>query len=184
MKPKIVLIGAVSQDGVYGIDGRIPWQLPGDLAHFKKKTLAQSVCMGRNTWLSLPEKVRPLLWRKNIVVSSRKDFDGAHLVTIVPSIAAACEVCDTEILFIIGGAEMWKEALPLADEAWITIVEKDLAEAYDGKVVFCPELLRPHALNRRLHVTSVSPMQGQDFFWGMLTFGIYHWESGAICEHE
>lgn len=181
MNPKIVIISAVSQDGVYGIDGRIPWRLKEELLHFKEKTLEQTVVMGRKTWLSLPKSVRPLPGRCSIVISSQREFDGADSVTVVQSLSEAIRLCTSERVYVIGGARLWMEALPLVDEAWITVVERD----YDHKkALFCHSLLHPFYSNRSLRLVSVRHESESDSMEGVLLYGIYHWESGAVCSHE
>jgi dihydrofolate reductase len=184
MNPKIVIIGAVSQDGVYGIDGEIPWRLKGDFAHFRTTTMGYAVVMGRETWLSLPVKFRPLPERINIVVSSHDDFDGAALVKVVRSLSEAIGVCSAEKLFVIGGARMWMEALPLATEAWVTVVEKEFA-GVEGGILYCPELLSPSLCNPRLVLNApVRPESEADTSGQMLAYKIHHWESSTMCSPE
>ena len=73
-KPRITLIVARARNGVIGRDGALPWQLPEDMAHFKRTTMGQPVIMGRKTWDSIPEKFRPLQGRLNIVITHQKDW--------------------------------------------------------------------------------------------------------------
>ena len=116
------LIWAQSTSGVIGRDGAIPWSLPEDLARFKRLTLGHTVVMGRRTWESLPVRFRPLPGRRNVVVSRNPDHqaEGADVVT---SIAAALTDSET---WVIGGAEIYHLALPLAGRCEVTEVDIDL----------------------------------------------------------
>ncbi|MCF6387916.1 dihydrofolate reductase [Mycobacterium sp. MBM] len=113
------LIWAQSTSGVIGRDNGIPWRLPEDQAHFKELTLGQTVVMGRLTWESLPASVRPLPGRRNIVVSRDGGYvaEGAEVVTELP-------VADD--VWVIGGAQLYGLALPLAERCEITEIEIDL----------------------------------------------------------
>lgn len=116
----IHLIAAVAENGIIGKEGGIPWNIPADLAHFKALTLGQTVIMGRRTYESIG---RPLPGRHNIVVSTTlQSLDGC---TVAGSLQEALELAaetDGEI-FIIGGARLYEEALPLAEQLDLTLVE-------------------------------------------------------------
>jgi len=127
--PRIFLVAAVARNGVIGARGRLPWHLPEDLQHFKKLTLGHPVIMGRHTWDSLP---RALPGRENIVVtrSANRDMPGA---SVANSVAAAIALCAGEPLaFVIGGAGLFAETLPVADGLVLTEIERD----YEGDVYF------------------------------------------------
>lgn len=113
------LIWAQSTSGVIGRNNGIPWRLPEDQARFKELTLGQTVVMGRLTWESLPPKVRPLPGRRNIVVSRDAGYvaEGADVVTELP------EAGD---VWVIGGAQLYGLALPLAERCEITEIDIDL----------------------------------------------------------
>lgn len=113
------LIWAQSTSGVIGRDNGIPWRLPEDQARFKELTLGQPVVMGRLTWESLPAKVRPLPGRRNIVISRDADYvaEGAEVLTALP------EDLDG---WVIGGAQLYALALPLADRCEVTEIDIDL----------------------------------------------------------
>ena len=116
---KLSLIWAVAENGVIGRDGDLPWRLPRDLAHFKRTTRGHAVLMGRRTWESLPF---PLPERRNLVVTRQADFtaEGAE---VFDGIDAALGAIDPESrAFVIGGAELYHQTLPMADECWITTV--------------------------------------------------------------
>ncbi|WP_319432327.1 dihydrofolate reductase [Mycobacterium sp. RTGN5] len=115
------LIWAQSTSGVIGRDGGIPWRLPEDLARFKDLTMGHTVVMGRRTWESLPASVRPLPGRKNVVLTRQADYmaDGATVVSGLDDVV-------TDNSWVIGGAEIYHLALPLATHCEVTEVEIDL----------------------------------------------------------
>ena len=121
-RPVLTLIAAVARNGVIGIDNRLPWRLPADLKHFKALTLGHAVIMGRKTWESLPANFRPLPGRRNIVVTrdARYSASGA---TVVLSLPAAIDAAESGEAFVIGGAELYAAALPLADRLQLTEID-------------------------------------------------------------
>jgi dihydrofolate reductase len=129
--PSLTLIVAVARNGVIGKDNRLPWHLPEDLAHFKALTTGQAVIMGRKTWDSLPAKFRPLPQRINVVVTRDPAFraEGAVVVHSLPDAIAAAA---GRTPFVIGGAEIYALALPLADRMEITEIALDV----DGDACF------------------------------------------------
>ena len=119
------LIFARARNGVIGKDNTLPWHLPEDLAHFKQTTLGQPVVMGRKTWESLPPKFRPLPGRTNIVVTRQTDWqaDGA---VVAHSIEEAMQHCPADAqVWVIGGAEVYAQAMPLAARAVVTEIDAD-----------------------------------------------------------
>ena len=124
------LIWAQSTSGVIGRDGRIPWRVPEDQARFKELTMSRTVVMGRLTWESLPSKVRPLPGRKNVVLTRQAGYmaDGAHVVSTLQ------EALTDDLTWVIGGAQLYSLALPLATRCDVTEVEIDLPRD-DGDVV-------------------------------------------------
>lgn len=129
---KVSLLAAVAGGGVIGRDGTIPWRLPEDMAHFRELTTGHAVVMGRRTWSSLPSRFRPLPGRRNIVVTRNPDWsaDGAERAGSLEE--ALTLVAGEERVFVIGGAEIYAEALPLADELLLTEVELEV----DGDTYF------------------------------------------------
>lgn len=122
-RPQIVVIAAVARNGIIGRDNALPWRLKADLAHFKRTTLGHPVVMGRKTWESLG---RPLPGRINIVVS-RSNGWHAEGAQIVDSLDAAITACDSaERIFVIGGAQLYALALPIADRLLLTEVQADV----------------------------------------------------------
>jgi dihydrofolate reductase len=125
--PRVTLIWAQAKNDVIGAGGTIPWHLPEDLAHFRKITAGQPVIMGRRTWESLPEKVRPLPGRTNIVVTSQDGWaaDGAVRAS---SLTDALEAADAaarpgDRIWIIGGGRLYQEAVRVAAFAVITDID-------------------------------------------------------------
>lgn len=122
---KLKLILARSRNGVIGLNNSMPWHLPEDLAHFKRTTMGAPVIMGRKTWDSLPERFRPLPGRLNIVVT-RQEHWSAPGVTVAHSLEQACSQCPAQATaWVIGGAELYRLALPLADQAVVTEIDAD-----------------------------------------------------------
>ena len=122
---QINLIYARAANGVIGKDNTIPWHLPEDMAHFKQLTNGWPVIMGRKTWDSLPRKFRPLPGRVNIVITRQTDWtaDGA---TAVPSLAQALTLCHASSeVWVIGGAQIYALAEPLAHRAEVTEIQQD-----------------------------------------------------------
>ena len=115
------LIWAQGNSRVIGRDNDIPWHLPEDMAHFKELTLGQTVVMGRLTWESLPERFRPLPGRRNIVVSRNADYraEGAEVVTALP---------DDNDGWVMGGAQLYAVALPLATHVEVTEIDLDVPD--------------------------------------------------------
>jgi dihydrofolate reductase len=113
------LIVAAAENGVIGAAGDLPWRLPDDLKRFKALTLGHPVLMGRRTWESIG---RALPGRRSIVVTRNRGFraEGAVVVHSLDDGLAACG--DAEEAFVIGGAGLFREALPRADRLYLTRV--------------------------------------------------------------
>jgi len=123
--PRITLIVARARNGVIGRDGALPWRLPEDLAFFKRTTMGQPIVMGRRTWESIG---RPLPGRRNIVVSRQAGFVAAG-AEVVPGFDEALRLCaGSPELFVIGGAQLYAEALPRAGRLIVTEIDAD----FDG----------------------------------------------------
>jgi len=117
---QLCLVAALASNGVIGADGRLPWHLPEDLRHFKALTLGHPVIMGRRTWESIG---KPLPGRENIVVSRQPAYDapGAHVAASLDECLAHC--ADAPIAFVIGGADLYASALPIADVLEFTEID-------------------------------------------------------------
>lgn len=128
---QLTLIVAYAQNRVIGRDNTLPWKLPSDLAHFKRTTLGHPVIMGRKTWESLG---RPLPGRRNIVITRNPDYvaTGAECVS---SLAQAIKCLqEAPKAFVIGGAQIYQEALPFAQDVIATEVLADI----EGDAFFAP----------------------------------------------
>lgn len=132
------LILARAANGVIGKDNALPWRLPEDMAHFKRTTLGNPVIMGRKTWDSLPPKFRPLPGRLNIVVTHDAAWraDGASRAGSLPEAVALCPAGSQA--WVIGGAQIYAAALPLACTAVVTEIARDF-EGDAFAPVFGPE---------------------------------------------
>ena len=133
---RLNLIYARAANGVIGRDNTLPWHLPEDLAHFKRQTQGHPVVMGRKTWDSLPPRFRPLPGRTNIVltrdVATAQGLRaaGAHPCTDLAQALAHCQTLvpsPTEV-WVIGGAQVYAQALPLAERVVVTEID----QAFDG----------------------------------------------------
>lgn len=123
--PRVCVIAAVARNGAIGRNNALLWHLPADLAHFKRVTLGHPVIMGRRTWESLG---RPLPGRRNLVVS-RNPALVAPGAEVCGSLRQALHQCaDVPDVFVIGGAALFAEALPMAWRLWLTEVH-ETAEA-------------------------------------------------------
>src|SRR5690349_1552905 len=122
---RIGLIYAQSRNGVIGKGGVLPWHLPEDLAHFKRTTLGAPVIMGRKTWDSLPPRFRPLPGRRNIVITRDASWQaaGAERATTLDEALALGAGADT--VWVTGGAEIFRLALPRAHVAVVTEIDAD-----------------------------------------------------------
>ncbi|NMM19965.1 MAG: dihydrofolate reductase [Rhodoferax sp.] len=120
---KLHLIFARAANGVIGNHNTLPWHLPEDMAHFKRTTLGCPVIMGRKTWDSLPPKFRPLPGRLNVVVTRQADWQAAGALR-AHSLQEACNLCPADSdAWVIGGAEIYTQALPLASSAVVTEID-------------------------------------------------------------
>ena len=140
---QINLIWAQARHRVIGFKGSMPWHLPEDLAYLKRMTLGSFVVMGRKTWDSIPPKFRPLPGRTNVVITRQIDWraDGAVPANNILEALSICEhmsiILDPspEQVWVIGGAQIYAEALPLAKRILVTEIDSD----FEGDA-FAPEL--------------------------------------------
>ncbi|MBH1957537.1 dihydrofolate reductase [Polaromonas sp.] len=132
---RINLIYARAANGVIGKNNAMPWHLPEDLAHFKRLTQGWPVIMGRKTWDSLPARFRPLPGRTNVVVTRQPDWIGAGAKTAASLADALAQCSQSEEVWIIGGAQIYAQAEPLADRIEVT----EIAQDFDGDA-FAPPL--------------------------------------------
>jgi dihydrofolate reductase len=122
--PRVYLVAAVAANGIIGAGGRLPWHIPGELKHFKKLTLGHPVIMGRRTWESLKG---PLPGRENIVVTRTPGYEAAG-AAVASSLEGALAMCQGEpVAFVIGGTQLFKDALPIAAGMVLTEIQRDYA---------------------------------------------------------
>lgn len=128
----ISIIAAVASNGVIGRNGGLPWHLPADLRRFREITAGHAVIMGRKTFESIG---RPLPDRVNIVVSRQAAYGTAGIVVAGSLQAALALAAGEDEVFICGGGEIYRQALPLADRIYLTVLD----QPFDGTVFF-PEI--------------------------------------------
>ena len=137
-RPQICLIAAVARNGVIGRDNGLVWHDPIDAKHFRTTTMGCPVIMGRKTWDSLPAKFRPLPGLRNLVVTRQPHWAdteaarGADVVFSLDAALAAIAQAEAPRVFVMGGGELYAQALPHADVLELTEIDADL----DGDVRF------------------------------------------------
>jgi len=128
------MIAAMSKNRVIGKDNDLPWNLPDDFRFFKETTKNHHIIMGRKNWESLPTKFKPLPNRVNLVITRSQNYlaEGA---TVLPSINLALEIArqnNEDEVFIIGGGEIYRIGLELADKIYLTEIDAEI----EGHVTF------------------------------------------------
>ncbi|TAG35408.1 MAG: dihydrofolate reductase [Polaromonas sp.] len=122
---QLSMIYARASNGVIGHNNQLPWHLPEDLAHFKRLTHGWPVIMGRKTWDSLPPRFRPLPGRTNIVVTRQAGWRAAG-ASVANSLQGAIAQCgNVAQVWVIGGAQIYAAAEPLADRIEVTQIAQD-----------------------------------------------------------
>lgn len=116
----LTLLAAVGRNGVIGRDNGLPWHLPEDLRHFKAVTMGHTLVMGRKTYDSIG---RPLPGRRTIVVTRQPDW-AADGVSVAGSLEQALSAAGPDEVFVVGGGEVYAQALPLADRLLLTEVDQ------------------------------------------------------------
>lgn len=126
----LVLVVAIAKNGVIGKDGKVPWHIPEDLKHFKAMTMGHAILMGRKTH---EETMRPLPGRRNIVITRNPDHPapGCEVVATLEQAISLARTTDPEPR-VIGGAEIYRLALPLATRIYLTEIDQDA----EGDTVF------------------------------------------------
>lgn len=131
------IIVAISSNLVIGKDNTLIWHMPADMKYFKDKTSGHCVITGRKNYESIPEKFRPLPNRTNIVVTRQTDYQAPGAIvasSIEKAIAIAKELGDEEV-FIIGGAEIYKQSMPMVNRLYLTRIHHE----FEGDAFF-PEV--------------------------------------------
>ena len=132
MKPNIAIIAAMASNRIIGKQGALPWHLPEDLKRFKELTTGHPVIMGRKTHESILSSLgRPLPNRRSIVVTRSATYRAIGC-EVVSSLALAIALVDGQQAFVIGGAEIYALALPLADSMFLTEIDA----TYEGDARF------------------------------------------------
>lgn len=132
---QIHLIFARAANGVIGLRGGLPWHLPEDLLHFKRTTQGHPVIMGRKTWDSLPARFRPLPGRQNIVLTRQPHWQAPGALR-ADSLEHALDLCPQgSQAWVIGGADIYQQALPLAT----TVVVTEIDAVFEGDA-YAPHL--------------------------------------------
>jgi dihydrofolate reductase len=128
---KLSVIAAIASNGVIGRDNALPWRIPEDLRHFKGLTMGHHLIMGRKTYESLG---RLLPGRTTVIVSHNQDYSVPGAI-VVDSLGKALQACgsDQEV-FVVGGAQLYLDALPLADRLYLTLIDAE----FSGDVFFPP----------------------------------------------
>ena len=122
---ELIIIAAMAANRVIGCNNTIPWQIPEEMAHFKTTTMGHTVIMGRKTYESIGG---PLPGRRNIVVSANPSYRLHPECTLAASLPAAISLCgQAEKVFVIGGAQLFRAALPLAQTLILTVIHQDFA---------------------------------------------------------
>jgi dihydrofolate reductase len=144
-RPRLNVVVAWARRRVIGRAGRLPWHLPEDLRHFKRTTLGHPIVMGRRTWESIG---RPLPGRRSIVVSRNPGWSAAGCEW-AGSLAQALAMCaGAPEVFVIGGAQLFGEALPLAQRLFLTEIDAD----FEGDTFFPPADLSAWRETAREHL--------------------------------
>ncbi|HRG90292.1 MAG TPA: dihydrofolate reductase [Chitinophagales bacterium] len=135
---KISIVVAMADNSAIGANGKLLWRLPKDMQYFKEVTWGHHVLMGRKTWDSIPPKFSPLPGRVNIIVTRQKGYvsEGAIVVESVEDGIEIARRAGEQELMIIGGGEIYKQALPLTKKIYLTKVHHTFTDAD----TFFPEL--------------------------------------------
>lgn len=153
----IELIAAASRNGVIGADNRLLWRIPEDFAHFKRTTMGAPVVMGRRTWESIG---RALPGRLNIVISRRAPVLPEGVLAARSLEEALALAAGSPRIFVIGGGEIYRQAMPFADRIWLTRIDAD----FEGDAYF-PTIPRGRFIGRtfRTHLPTVKRPWRVDF---------------------
>jgi len=122
---RLNLIYARARNGVIGHHNALPWHLPEDLAHFKQNTTGCPVIMGRKTWDSLPPKFRPLPGRTNVVLTRNENWQENGCLRFYELNESLQYLINQPEVWVIGGAQIYAQALPLAQRVVVTEIDAD-----------------------------------------------------------
>ncbi len=127
--PVITLIAARARNGVIGRNNQMPWKIPGEQAYFKRMTMGHPIVMGRKTWESVG---RPLPGRRNVVVTRNRQFVAPGAEAVASLDEALTQTADAGEIFIIGGGELYAQALPRAHRLLLTEIDAE----FEGDAFF------------------------------------------------
>lgn len=148
---EIILIAAMAQNRVIGLNNSIPWHIPEEMQFFKKSTIGHAVIMGRKTYESIGA---PLTKRLNVVLSRNSDFHAPGC-TVAMDLTEGIKHCGSHNkIFIIGGESIYKEAIKIADTILLSVLENE----YEGDVFF------PHISTEHFREVSIKPMGKKSIF--------------------
>jgi dihydrofolate reductase len=144
---RISIVAALARNRAIGRDNTMPWRLPEDLKRFKRLTLGHAVIMGRKTFESIGS---PLSGRNNIVLTRSRDWAPSGCVVAHTLESAIAAIDESQDAFVIGGAQIYALAMPLARRLYMTEIERD----FDGDAFF-PEFDRSHwrEISRERHAS-------------------------------
>ncbi|MCC6563764.1 dihydrofolate reductase [Candidatus Uhrbacteria bacterium] len=128
----IILVAAVAKNGCIGNQGQLVWRNKEDMAHFKEVTTGKAVVMGRKTWESIPPKFRPLVGRLNVVITRQAAYQLPEGVLHYSSPEEAFENLKGRDSAVIGGAEIYRLALPFAERLELTEIDSE----FEGDTFF------------------------------------------------
>ena len=148
--PRINLIYARAANGVIGNNNAMPWHLTEDLAHFKRLTQGWPVIMGRKTWDSLPPRFRPLPGRTNLVITRQTEWSATGAQPVSSLTDALVQCGKSEQVWVIGGAQIYALAEPLADCIEVTEIARD----FEGDAFAPPLSSAWRETSREAHVSS------------------------------
>lgn len=129
---RVSIIAAIATNGVIGRQGQLPWRLSGDLRRFKRLTMGHTIIMGRKTWESIG---RPLPGRRTVVITRHPDYqidaEGVHIAGNLDDALSIAEAANDDEAFVVGGAQIYHEAMSRADRLYFTEVAADVqGDAY------------------------------------------------------
>jgi dihydrofolate reductase len=164
---KISIIAALASNNVIGKNNDLPWKLPIDMKHFMNTTKGHCVIMGRKNYDSIPKKYMPLPERTNIVLTSQKDFSAPGYIIVHSfndAILKAKELNETE-LFIIGGSDIYKQALDIADNLYLTEIHANI----EGDVYF-PDLTNIKSKYKEVTRTIYPPDKKHQYMFDIVKY--------------
>jgi dihydrofolate reductase len=161
MVRKISIIVAIAENNAIGRENKLLWHISSDLKRFKKITAGHTVIMGKNTFLSLPQ--RPLVNRRNVVISDNHDddFPGCEMAYSIQEALGKCETRQEN--FVIGGASVYRQFMPYAQKLYITQVHK----SFDADTFF-PDI--PESEWEIVEEEDITDDPQNDFAYSFLTY--------------